>query len=81
LALILAGDDADLSAALTNAFTRSEARIARLDDPAFAGVSDPSGRFAIEALQQSVGAIQTVVRNDLGPKLGVVAGFNALDGD
>jgi predicted lipoprotein len=81
LALILAGDDVDLATSLTEVFARTEARIARLDDPAFAGVSDPSGRFTIEVLQQSIGAIRTVVRNDLGPKLGVIAGFNALDGD
>jgi predicted lipoprotein len=81
LALVLAGDDVPLHAAVVDAFDRAQDRVARLDDPAFEGVSDPSGRFFVEVLQQSVSEIRAVVRNDLGPKLGVVAGFNALDGD
>ncbi|MCG3266876.1 imelysin family protein [Yoonia sp. I 8.24] len=81
LALVLSADDVQVHTAMENAFDRAQDRIARIDDPAFAGVSDPSGRFVIEVLQQEISAIRTVVRNELGPKLGVVAGFNALDGD
>ena len=81
LALRLASGDAALTAKLTDWFDRAQGREASLDDPVFAGVSDPLNRFKIEMLQQSVGNIRTVVTNDLGPYLGVAAGFNALDGD
>ncbi|SFR45807.1 hypothetical protein SAMN04488005_2179 [Yoonia tamlensis] len=81
LAQILAAGDAQVSDVVADGFARAQARVAQLDDPVFAGVTDPSGRFAIEVLKQSIDAIRATVRNDLGPKLGVVAGFNALDGD
>lgn len=81
LAMRLAGDDVALATNLNNAFDRAQSRVEQLDDPVFAGVDDPMTRFEIEVVQQNVSAIRTVVRNELGPKLGVIAGFNALDGD
>ncbi|KJZ17882.1 imelysin family protein [Loktanella sp. S4079] len=77
----LAGEDEQLSDRLDRAFGVAQDRLLELDDPIFAGVSDPTQRFAIEILQQNVNAIRTIVRDELGPKLGVAAGFNALDGD
>lgn len=77
LAMILSGDDPDLAAA----YDRALGVAADLDDPVFAGVADPSGRLRVEILQQSIDAIRDLLRNDLGPRLGVSAGFNALDGD
>lgn len=81
LAILLAGDDSDLSAALIAAFDKAQQRVESLNDPVFAGVMDPNGRFAVEVLQQSVRDIRTIVTGRLGPELGVAAGFNALDGD
>ncbi|MGR3661898.1 MAG: imelysin family protein [Paracoccaceae bacterium] len=52
-----------------------------LDEPVFAGVVDPQSRLKIEILQQKVEHVSTVVSNELGPTLGVVAGFNSMDGD
>ncbi|MAC81864.1 MAG: imelysin peptidase [Rhodobacteraceae bacterium] len=52
-----------------------------LDDPVFDGVDTPMQRFRVEALQQDVRDIQTVMATEIGAALGVSAGFNSLDGD
>lgn len=82
LALLLSADDTALAEAFTSAFTRADRHAAQLaEDPVFAGVTDPAQRFKIEALQQEVREIHTIATEQLGPRLGVEAGFNALDGD
>jgi len=81
LALRLATGNADLSAKLEGDFEKALGQLATLNDPVFAGVDDPQSRLKIEVAQQSIDAIRATVRNDLGPTLGVAAGFNALDGD
>lgn len=77
LALQLSDPDPALEAAIA----RAKGVAAELNDPVFAGVSDPSGRNKVEILQQSINLIQEAVALNLGPQLGVAAGFNALDGD
>jgi uncharacterized protein len=52
-----------------------------LDDPVFAGVSDPLGRLKIEILQQAVRTTRDAALAELAPSLGVTLGFNAADGD
>ncbi len=64
-------------AALDRAIASAEA----LDDPALAGVADPSGRFAVEALQTEVAEARRAAEAEIGAGLGVASGFNALDGD
>ncbi len=82
LAALLASEDRPLRQRLTAAFDRADQHAAALsDDPVFAGVSDPQQRFRIEALQQDVRNIKTIATAEIGPRLGVEAGFNALDGD
>lgn len=81
LATRLAGDDANIATTLDASFDRAMSQLSDLNDPTFAGVSDPQTRFKVEVLQQSIDTIRTVVRDDLGPTLGVAAGFNSLDGD
>lgn len=81
LALLLAEGDAGLKARLTDAFDRALGDAVVLDDPAFAGVATPAGRIRVEALHQRINEIRQVVAQELGPELGVSAGFNALDGD
>ncbi|MGH1454189.1 MAG: imelysin family protein [Paracoccaceae bacterium] len=54
---------------------------ARLDDPVFAGVADPSGRLKVEILQQRIAEIRHAIANEIGRPLGISAGFNAGDGD
>lgn len=79
----------NLSDTLTNgqatltraAFDRAIAQIENIDQGDFSGVSTPIGRLKIEILQQHVAAVQLSVAAEVGPMLGVSAGFNALDGD
>lgn len=81
LAELLAGDDADLAADMDKAFDFALSRADRIDDPVFAGVATPEGRLHVEVLQQAIEAIRTEANMELGPALGVAAGFNSLDGD
>lgn len=52
-----------------------------LDDPIFAGVATPPGRLKVEVLQQAINGIREAAAAEIGPQLGVSAGFNAADGD
>ncbi len=63
------------------AFLKPISRAQRLDDPRLEGVSDPSSRFRIEALQQEINDLRLLIEHELGAALGVLAGFNSLDGD
>ena len=81
LAQALAAGDTDLARAVTAAFDKARSRADQLDDPALAGVGDPARRFRLETLQQDVTNIRDLVTSQLGPRLGVTAGFNSLDGD
>ncbi len=81
LALRLSANDPDVRIRIGERFEDTLAKLDALDDPAFSGVADPQSRLKIEAVQQSVDAIRATVRDELGPTLGVAAGFNALDGD
>lgn len=77
LAALLSDQDEVLDATFLKAIM-----IARdLDDPIFAGVSDVQGRLRVEILQQSIDTIRLLVANELGPRLGIAAGFNSQDGD
>ncbi|MEL7027578.1 MAG: imelysin family protein, partial [Pseudomonadota bacterium] len=76
LAFLIAADpalDQDFADAL-------EAAIA-LDDPVFSGVADPARRFRIEVLQQRVTNLRRYLLEQVGPRFGITAGFNSLDGD
>lgn len=81
IALLLAETDPMVMTRLEIAFDRAHALIVDLDDPTFANVADPQGRFRVEALKNAIDNILAIVRDELGPTLGVTAGFNALDGD
>ncbi len=81
LATHLAQHDPPLQAELNAAFARAQTQLAAVDDPAFAGVANPQSRIKIEAIRSRVEEIRAIVRNALGSSLGVVSGFNALDGD
>jgi uncharacterized protein len=81
LAERLAASDTDLAEELDGYFARALKRLADLNDPVFAGVAEPQSRLRVEVVQQNVATIRTTVRDELGPELGVAAGFNSLDGD
>lgn len=77
LAAMMTGDNPEVAAAFDRAIARAEA----LDDPTLSGVADPQGRFRVEALQQDINDIRTLLAQTVGPALGIAAGFNSLDGD
>ncbi|MBO9447324.1 imelysin family protein [Ruegeria sp. R14_0] len=81
LAARLSADHPDIAADLDGAFAAAIGRAQSLDDPAFEGVATAQGRFRIEALQQSINDIRAIASAELGPTLGINAGFNSLDGD
>jgi predicted lipoprotein len=81
LALRISADDPELSERIASSFTRAAALLSELNDPIFAGVAEPQVRFKVEVVQQSVDTIRTLILSELGPTLGVAAGFNSLDGD
>ena len=81
LAVRLAPADSNLTKKLAFAFDHALLKLARLNDPVFAGVAAPQTRIKVQIVQQSVDEIRRIIREDLGPKLGVSAGFNAMDGD
>ncbi|OIQ29798.1 MAG: peptidase M75 [Alphaproteobacteria bacterium MedPE-SWcel] len=82
LALLLSEGDKALTEQVRHVFDKADRHAERLSgDPALAGVSDPQKRFQIEALQQDIRDIKSLADTGIGPKLGVEAGFNALDGD
>ncbi|MEL6584913.1 MAG: imelysin family protein [Pseudomonadota bacterium] len=77
LSQYLAGGNAELAAT----YERAVARTTALDDPALAGVATPSGRLRVEAILVQVNAVRDILTEEVGPTLGIAAGFNALDGD
>ncbi len=81
LALALAAPHADLQTEFTAGFSKARKKAETLDDPVFAGAADPASRFRIESLQQEIKDLRALVAGELGPALGVEAGFNSLDGD
>tara|TARA_B110000003_G_scaffold275273_1_gene317428 strand:+ start:1642 stop:2658 length:1017 start_codon:yes stop_codon:yes gene_type:complete len=81
IAIKLAPTGSPLEHRLGLAFERALLQLANLDDPIFASVAETQTRIKVEIVQQSVDAIRKIVRDELGPELGVIAGFNAMDGD
>lgn len=77
LAALLSDGDAVIDAGFAEALERA----GDLDDPVLAGVTTPSGRFRVELVKDSIDSLRRVIGERLAPKLGVEAGFNAMDGD
>lgn len=81
LARILSSADPELQLEIGGQFSLALDRLRSLDDPTFASVADPQGRVRIEVIQQRIQELQLLIATELGPVLGVAAGFNSLDGD
>ena len=78
----LADSLTDAPTPLTDAaFAKAIGAATALDDPAFAGVTDPQSRLKLEIVQQAVHALRETVLAEMGAALGVSTGFNAADGD
>ncbi|WP_340109018.1 imelysin family protein [Pikeienuella sp. HZG-20] len=75
----------ELSAAenemLRAAFADAEQKAASAPAPLTEAVSSPEGWGRIDALRASVAALRNAVSGTVGPALGLLAGFNSLDGD
>lgn len=56
-------------------------KLQQLNDPTFAGVSEPASRLKIEIIAQRIEAATDSIANDIGAPLDISAGFNASDGD
>ncbi len=76
-ALMVGAPDADVRAGLDAVISGLE----RLEDPTLASVADPQGRFRVEVIQQRINELRQLILTQMGPSLGVSAGFNSLDGD
>ena len=77
LAALLSNNDEDIDQGFDRAI-----RIANdLEDPDFANVGTVQGRIRVEALQGAITFTNDLLAEYLAPKLGITAGFNALDGD
>lgn len=73
--------DAELAGRISRKLGNAADLAAQLDDPIFAGVSEPASRVRIEALQSSIQEAYMLTANELAPALGIQMGFNSLDGD
>lgn len=81
LAQRLAETNYDLSSRLRDQFETALDTLQALDDRTFSSVSDPQSRLKVEIVQTRINTIRDTVAQELGPVLGVAAGFNSLDGD
>lgn len=62
-------------------FDYAQSTAAALQDPVLADVATPGGRLRVQNVMDAVERVIDSVHAELGPELGVTAGFNALDGD
>ena len=81
LAMLLSAGNPPIQTNLAIRFKHTQKLAAQLNDPIFATVATPQGRIRFEVLKQSIEIITLMCIKELAPKLGVVGGFNALDGD
>jgi hypothetical protein len=81
LAAMLAQDAPGLAAQFHDGFDYARGALVALDDPVLASVSDPGKRLNIETVKAVLDDLREGAVIELGAHLGVVAGFNALDGD
>jgi hypothetical protein len=67
--------------ATDRALDRVEAAARAIRDPAFQDIAAPQARLRVEVLAHRIRALRDAITAELGGALGIVAGFNALDGD
>ncbi len=72
---------ADRTETVMGSFDYAERVARRIDDPVFAGVATPGGRFRVQELADAIGRAADTSSAELAAALGVAPGFNALDGD
>ena len=78
---ILAQSDPALAHRIKSSNQKTLSLLEKLADPTFSSVATPQKHLKVEVIQQSVDATRAIISAELGPTLGVAAGFNSLDGD
>jgi uncharacterized protein len=74
-------DDDQLDWTLRQDFTQAFAQLDALQLPLDAAVGDAAARAKVEALLAEVKTMRQLVSQELAPALGLLVGFNAMDGD
>jgi predicted lipoprotein len=80
-ALQAIADEDQLDQALRRGFSSAFAQLDAIKLPLPTAVEDPAGRAQVEALLGEVKSMRQLVSQELAPALGLVVGFNAMDGD
>jgi predicted lipoprotein len=80
-ALRAAADEDQLDQAIRQGFGRVFARLDAIEQPLSTAVEDPAARAQVEALLGEVRTLRLIVGQELAPALGLLVGFNAMDGD
>ena len=81
LTRFLTKDHHELNSKFRDLFTLAIRDVTNINDPTLSGVSEPETWFKFKEIQTQIVSISLILRSELGPKLGVTAGFNASDGD
>lgn len=79
--LLRAAGAAPLDQGLRDAFTRAIEALRGFERPLSQAVADPAARPRVEALLQDLKSLRLLVAGPLAEEIGLVVGFNALDGD
>lgn len=77
----LSANNGRLQNKLDKIYKKTLKKLDNLDDATLSGVTDPNKRFAIEVIHSDIRSILYLSQTELGPYLGVSAGFNSADGD
>jgi predicted lipoprotein len=77
---VLAEED-QLDQALRRGFSRAFAQLDAVKLPLPTAVEDPAARAQLEALLAEIKGLRLLVSQELAPALGLLVGFNAMDGD
>jgi uncharacterized protein len=80
-ALATLADEGQLDWTIRQGFARAFAQLDGIAPSLHAAVEDPAGRARIEALLAELRTLRRLVAQELAPALGLLIGFNAMDGD
>jgi predicted lipoprotein len=80
-ALAAIADEDQLDWTIRQGFARAFAQLDGIAPPLHAAVEDPTARARIEALLAELRTLRRLVGQELAPALGLLVGFNAMDGD
>ena len=62
-------------------FERAFAQLDAIEAPLSVAVAEPTARAQLEALVREFKGLRLLVAEQLAPALGLLIGFNAMDGD